>query len=131
MMKAAGLGFILLFVFGSVMPIDAQTAQQIKLGLNKQKVVSKGKLTIKFVSVVEDSRCPVGVDCIWAGNAKVQINATNQNGVSKTFELNTGLEPQSVTFEGYEIKLAGLLPHPRANLPINPKRYIATFTLTK
>lgn len=131
MMKAAGLGFIFLFVFGTVMAIDAQTAQQIKLGLNKQKVVSKDQLTIKFVSVVEDSRCPVGVDCIWAGNAKVQIKVTNRKGDSKTYELNTHLEPQSVNFEGYEINLAGLLPHPRANTRINPNRYTATFTLTK
>ena len=130
-MKAAGLSFILLFVFGSLMTIDAQTAQQIKLGLNKQKVVTKDKLTIKFVSVIEDSRCPVGVDCIWAGNAKVQIKATDRTGVSKTFELNTQLEPQAVTFDSYEIKLAGLLPHPRANVRINPNRYTATLTLIK
>jgi hypothetical protein len=131
MMKAAGLSIILLFVFGSVMPIDAQTSQQIKLGMNKQKLVSKDKLTIKFVSVIEDSRCPVGVNCVWSGNAKVQIQMTNRKGISKIFELNTHLEPQTVTFEGYEIKLAGLLPRPRANTQIDAKRYTATFILTK
>jgi hypothetical protein len=120
-----------LVCFNSVMAAETQITQQIELGVNKQKTVTADKLTIKFLSVIEDSRCPVGVDCIWSGNAKVQIKVTNRKGVSKTFELNTDLEPQAVNVEGYEIRLAGLRPHPRANIRIQPNRYTATFTLTK
>jgi hypothetical protein len=130
MMKAEFLSFILLFVFGSVMPTGTQTAQRIKLGIKKQKAVTDG-MTMKFVAVIEDSRCPVGVDCVWEGNAKVQIKISNRKGNSQTFELSTHPEPQAVTFEGYEIRLGEVTPRPRAGVSIDPKSYAANFTVTK
>ncbi len=131
MMKAVFVSFVLLFVLGSAMEAQSQTTQQLMLAVTKQKTVTKDKLTVKFVSVIEDSRCPIGVDCIWAGNAKVQIKVINRKGVSKTFELNTNLAPQTVKFEGYEIKLGALTPHPKADTPTDPNGYTATFSLTK
>jgi hypothetical protein len=131
MIKAIFLSFALMLVFGSVMSVKAQTNQQIKLAVKKQKTVTKDKLTVKFVSVMEDSRCPIGVDCIWAGNAKIQIKVTSRKGISKTFELNTGIQPQTIQFEGYEIKLGELSPHPKANVPANPNGYTANFVVSK
>ena len=113
------------------MQTEAQTTQQLKVAVTKQKAITKNKLTIKFVSVIEDSRCPIGVDCIWAGNAKIQIKVTNRKGVSKTFELNTNLQPQAVNFEGYEIKLGELTPHPKANTTTDSNSYTATFAVSK
>ena len=69
LMRTLFLSLILTLVFGSVLTANAQTTQQVTVTVNKQKKASRSKLTIKFVSV-EDSRCPQGVDCIWAGNAK-------------------------------------------------------------
>ncbi|MEP6902484.1 MAG: hypothetical protein ABJA66_12085 [Actinomycetota bacterium] len=129
-MRTLFLSLILTLVFGSVMTANAQTAQQVIVRLNKQAKASRSKLTIKFVAV-EDSRCPVGVNCIWAGNAKVTVKLTNSKGVSKTFDLNTNLQPQTVTFEGYEIKLGEVTPHPSSNVRINPNGYTANFTVTK
>lgn len=40
-----------------------------------QSVVLKG-VTIKFLEVIEDSRCPKGVNCIWAGRAIVKVEVT-------------------------------------------------------
>ena len=129
-MKAIFLSFILLFVLGGVIQTEAQTTQ-LNLGISKQKKVTKAKLTIKFVAVTEDSRCPIGVNCIWAGNAKVQIKVTNRKGKSQTFELNTNIEPQAVKFEGYEIKIADLTPHPQKDKPTAPNIYALNLTVTK
>lgn len=132
MLKAVFLSFVLLFVTASALvETQAQTIQQLKLAVKNQKTVTKDKLTVKFVSVIEDSRCPTGANCIWAGNAKIQIKITNRKGVSKIFELNTNLEPQTVKFEGYEIKLGALIPHPKADTPTDTNSYTATFSLTK
>lgn len=47
-----------------------------------------GKSWVKFVDVVEDSRCPSNVECFWAGNAKVKL--IYFNGKSEyNFYLNT------------------------------------------
>ena len=130
-MKKAILFLLLTVVFGSFQIVYAQTNQQLELKINEQKTVENTKLTIKFVSVLEDSRCPEGVNCIQAGNAKVQIIIKKSKGASKTFELNTNGEQTDVLFEGYKIKFVGLTPTPNANIRINCNEYTATFEISK
>ena len=90
------------------------------------------EFNLKFLSVVEDSRCPKGVDCIWEGNARLQLqmSLTKTDNNFETFELNTDLEPQSYLIEGYEIKILDLVPKPIVNLIIKQEDYVATFTRT-
>jgi hypothetical protein len=87
--------------------------------------------TVKLVSVVEDSRCPIGVDCVWAGNAKVEIKVRKSKGAWKMLQLNTGMGDTSAVFEGFEIKFAELTPHPAVNIRIDPKKYLATFVIRR
>ena len=109
----------------------AQTSTPVSLAVKAQKTVTRDKLTVKFLAVTEDSRCPEGVDCVWAGNAKVQIKVTGRRGASKIFELNTNLPPRAVKFEGYEIKLVKLAPYPQAGSKNDENAYTAEFSLTK
>ncbi len=96
-MKTLILTLIMTLVFGTILQAKTTKDEEIKLLVNRQKTVTKDKLTLKFISVLEDSRCPEDVNCVWAGNAKVQIKLRSRRGISKTFELNTGLEPKTVT----------------------------------
>jgi len=130
-MRAIFTTLILTFVFGGFVQAKPQTNQQLKLTVNQQKTVTKDRLKIKFVSVIEDSRCPTDTNCIWAGNAKVQIKVSNSKGASKTFELNMNLEPNIVSFADYEIKIINLTPQPASNIRINRNGYTATFVLRK
>lgn len=129
-MRILFLSLILTLVFGSGLTANAQTSQQVTVRLNKQAKISRSKLTIKFVAV-EDSRCPQDVNCVWAGNAKVIIRVTNSRGKAQTFDLNTNLQPQTVNFDGYEIKLGNVTPYPRSNIRINRNGYTAKFTVTR
>jgi hypothetical protein len=121
---------LLTLVFGTVLTANAQKTQQATVTVNQQKKFSRSKLTIKFVSV-EDSRCPQDVNCVWAGNAKVTIKVTNRKGESKNFELNTNLQPQSVKFDNYEIKLGEVAPYPKSNTRVNANGYNAVFIVNK
>ncbi len=111
--------------------MQAQTNQKFTVQINQQKTIAKNKLTIKFVSLVEDSRCPTDTNCIWAGNAKITIKVSNGKSAAKTFELNTNSKPQTVSFAGYEIKLTNLNPSPATNIRINRNGYVATFVVSK
>jgi len=128
-MQKTILAVLLTFVLGIF--AQAQTNQKVTVQINQQKTVAKNKLTIKFVSLVEDSRCPTDTNCIWAGNAKITIKVSNGKAAAKTFELNTNLKPQTVSFTGYEIKLTALNPKPATNIRINRNGYIATFVVRK
>jgi hypothetical protein len=121
---------LLTLVFGTF--LHAQPNQKITVQINQQKTLAKNKLTIKFVSLLEDSRCPTDTKCIQAGNARIQIEIKKANGAAKSFELNTDAKkPQSVSFAGYMIKLLDLNPHPATNIRINRLGFTATFAITK
>ena len=125
------LSLILIFACAVFLPAKGRTNEQFKLQVNAQKTVTKDKLTIKFVSVVEDSRCPEDTNCIWAGNAKIRIKLKKGNGAWQTFDLNTNLEEKNTKFSGYTLKIIELTPAPRTNIRINRNGYVATFSITK
>ncbi|HXH69016.1 MAG TPA: hypothetical protein VNI60_01580 [Pyrinomonadaceae bacterium] len=128
-MRKTILSLLLTLIFGSF--LQAQTNQKVTVQVNQQKMLAKNKLTIKFVSLVEDSRCPTDTRCIQAGNAKIQIEVKKAGGASKTFELNTNAKPQILSFAGYTIKLTDLNPKPATNIRINRLGFKATFMVSK
>jgi len=130
-MRALFLSLILTLTFGAFVSVEAQTVQRASVRVGKETKVSRTNLKIKFAKFIEDSRCPTDATCVWAGNAKIQIKVTGKRGASKTFEINTNLQPQTVTFDGYEIKLTDLTPKPASNIRINPNGYTASFEVKR
>src|ERR1041384_3412543 len=54
-----------------------------------ETAVEGADFKLGFVNVTQDSRCPEGTTCIWAGNARLRLRVVSANGASKEFELNT------------------------------------------
>lgn len=50
---------------------------------------------LQYVRMVNDSRCPPGVQCVWAGDAVLAFQWTPASGAAEPFELHTGKEPRS------------------------------------
>ena len=121
---------LLSIICGSLTTVEAQTGERQKVRINTQKKFSKSKLSIKFVSLIEDARCPQDVQCIQAGNAKIEIEISKGNQ-KETFEINTNLGPKGATFDGYAVELADLTPAPRSNIRINKNGYVATFAVSR
>ncbi|HQU83095.1 MAG TPA: hypothetical protein PKY59_08230 [Pyrinomonadaceae bacterium] len=129
-MRAIILTLILTLVFGTFVNAQAQSSQQAAIRINTQKKFSKSKLTVKVLEI-EDSRCPKDVECVWAGDAKVKIKVTNKKGKSETFELHTNLEPKTVKFDNYEIKLGEVTPYPASNIRIDASKRTAQIIVAK
>lgn len=127
-----GLIVFLLFVLAiGVLPATAAgRGETLRVQINKEKRFPKNKLTVRFVELVEDSRCPTDTNCIWAGNAKIKVRVS-KNGRSHELTLDTNGPKSSATAEGYSIKLVGLTPEPRSNIRINRNGYVATFEAVK
>lgn len=128
-MKKVITGLLFVALTAGAMPALAKQAQTVEVAINKE-VTAKPGFRIRFVELVEDSRCPVDVDCIWAGNAKIKVRVT-KNGRSKVLELNTMDRGSHPEFGGYKFKLMGLTPQPRSNIRINRNGYIASIEVTK
>jgi hypothetical protein len=118
-----------IFVFIGLTAVSAQTGKEISVKVNETASAGNG-VRVKFVEMVEDSRCPTDTDCVWAGNAKIKIRVT-RNGRSKVLELNSNLQPKTASFAGYIFRLIGLTPEPRSNIRINRFGYVATIEMRK
>lgn len=81
---------------------------EFNLKLGEEVQIGRERISVKFVDVLEDSRCPSNVTCVWAGNGKVQIQLDQDN-----IQLNTYLEPHEVSVENVNIQLLGLEPYPK------------------
>jgi hypothetical protein len=75
--------------------------------------------TVRFDKVLEDSRCPTNVDCVWAGQAIVQLTVSREQGDFEvkeiTFKANTGALKETLLIagdEGYKIYALALKPYP-------------------
>lgn len=122
--------FLLLILAVGVFSVEAKTDQTVAVKINGQKTAAASKLTIKFDSLIEDSRCAKGVQCVWAGNARIRI-VVSKGGKSETFDLNTNLNPRAVSFAGYEIKFTALTPYPGNNVRVDRNGFTATFSISK
>jgi len=129
-MKGIIAGLMFMLAFAVVPATAAKRSETLRVQINKEKKFAKSKLTVRFVELVEDSRCPADTNCVWAGNAKIKIRVT-MNGRTQDLTLDTNGPKQAATAEGYSIKLIGLTPEPRSNVRINRNGYVATFEAVK
>ncbi|HYF13182.1 MAG TPA: hypothetical protein VD928_02720 [Candidatus Paceibacterota bacterium] len=86
-------------------------------------------LDVKVIplAVLEDSRCPIDVQCIQAGTVRLQALIVSGLGTSTmTLTLN-----QSITTEAEQITLTEVAPLPRAGVNISKNQYLFTFEIEK
>jgi hypothetical protein len=85
-------------------------------------------LVVSFKQVSQDSRCPDGVQCVWAGDATVHLEANPGQANSFSADLHTNSQggATGVTINNYTFQLVSLTPYPKNGQPINPADYVAT-----
>jgi len=121
----------ILTIFGLAAMVMASDPEELVVRKGDQKMTSRGKITVKFVEIVEDSRCPPDVNCVWAGNAKIKVTLSKGRKAAKTFELNSALNPRAIVFEGYDISLIDLTPRPGQKVKMVAMPPSATISITK
>jgi hypothetical protein len=105
----------------------------LQLAINKSAINNDNQLTISIDSVLNDSRCPSDVVCIWEGNAAVRFLFAN-NGKETKFVLNThgGDNFRSDTIiDKYSIQLVNLKPYPISTKVISNDEYVAELLIKK
>ncbi|WGF93640.1 hypothetical protein [Aequorivita marisscotiae] len=129
-MKNSLLAILILFSTFAFAQDDAAETPKIAVKVPKGETVVLKGISIKFLEVVEDSRCPTGVDCIWAGRAKVKVAVTaNGNTEEKilTFgETRSGEAKNTNIFSSKEFAINGLKlnPYPTSEDAGKEKKYV-------
>lgn len=115
------------FAFGQE---DSAETPKIAIKVSKGETVVLKGVSIKFLEVLEDSRCPTGVTCIWAGRAIVKIevssNGTKQEKTLIFGEVKRGEEKNTNLYSSAEFSINGLAlnPYPTSETTGKQKGYV-------
>ena len=131
MHRTARLMIAALFVSLAALNIFAMGDGMTEVRVGQKGCDAESGIEIEFVRVVEDSRCPEGVDCIWAGRAVIEVKAGKAGATSETLTLSTDGEDKSFEFAGYRIHLEKIAPYPKEGSQIAEDAYTATFKIEK
>jgi hypothetical protein len=89
-------------------------------------------LQITFEGVAADSRCPTGVQCVWAGDATAVFTLQKPPAAALHRTLHTsGRFERQVDYEGFVVRLEDIKPHPQDGVTIAPTDYRATLVVTR
>lgn len=98
--------------FGGTSAEPSHSGRELIVRVGQEVEVPQADLRVAFREVAQDSRCPIGVDCVWEGNGEVVLALFRSKGASGLVNLNTAIEPRSTVFDGFEIRLLELMPYP-------------------
>jgi hypothetical protein len=91
---------------------DARTPrdESVTVGLGKQVALDSGLLKVKFLSVLEDSRCPMNATCVWAGRVRIKAVITKGRLKPRTIVLSSDEPAKDAGLYGYSFQLTDLKP---------------------
>ena len=110
----------------------AELHTTVTLGIGRKIAIQKEDLVVRFISVLKDSHCPIGVRCIWEGDAEILIEVADGRGDTKSFTLHTSQRfKQEETINQYKFQLISLKPYPQRDVDIKPESYELTLLVDK
>jgi len=94
-----------------------------EVGVGKTVFINGVRITLH--EIVEDSRCPADVVCIWAGRVVARVTLeSNTDKETRTIESNAAV----VLFDSYQISIKSIKPSKVASTPEpKPTDYLITF----
>jgi hypothetical protein len=111
--------------------ITAALGQEFTIPAGQTAAISGEDLSLQFIEVTADSRCPKGAECIWAGEAKCRMRVTYQGSVSEMIlTLSAGTINPPDLFNKYALEFQ-LEPYPELGKKISDSDYELLMTITK
>src|SRR5262245_11986505 len=83
-------------------PGSPEMNREFEVKYHEMAFINEGKITIRFSSVIQDSRCPIGVQCIQAGEAEIELQLSKGRMAPTTSKLSTVSGSNETTFENTE-----------------------------
>ncbi|MDC8002515.1 hypothetical protein POV27_00500 [Aureisphaera galaxeae] len=105
---------------------EKAASPQIGVKVALDETVTLGDVSITFVKVLEDSRCPKYVNCMWAGEVRVEVAIQEKGKEATMHEVTLGATDavsKNKTFykkEGYFIELMAVNPYPENEKEMGP-----------
>lgn len=98
----------------------------VSLKIGQSVSVPNHGIVIGFIDVLDDSRCPSGVECVWEGTYSLVISVLSNSQNLGNFILNSS-NLHKASFQSYYAKCQSLEPYPVSTNQISKSSYSATF----
>lgn len=110
--------------------------KNVEILQGKDTQIADGKINITFKEIIEDSRCPEGVTCVWAGVAIVEIEVMTPSSRPRTIQLATMDLPNrnlknTENVYGYNFTLKSVNPYPKESGKQNEAQKNILIDITK
>jgi hypothetical protein len=118
---------------GAVGPVAAVLGTPFELPQGAVAKIDTERLEIRFVEVLEDSRCPPNVQCVWAGRARIRVSVSQDGNGLGDLELSTldQAQDKAPKLAGYRFTFVAVAPGPPAAGGPIPDHYVATLRVEK
>jgi hypothetical protein len=105
--------------------------EPFSLGPGESASIAGEDMTLRFVEVLNDSRCPEGAVCIWAGEVSARLEITYLGVTNEKILVQPGLsQPAEEDFTDYEIAF-DIRPYPVVGEEINRDDYRLHLTVIR
>jgi hypothetical protein len=117
-------------------PVEYDLGQTFSMSGGDEAVIRGEHLRLRFTDVLEDSRCPSQVECVWTGQARIAVLVEQSERQPSTVEFNTNPAPgqnaQTARVGPFTIALTALDPYPQTpEQAIDLEDYRATLSVRK
>jgi hypothetical protein len=104
----------------------ARYDEPFTLAFGERARIGGGSVRVRFVKLIEDSRCPNGVQCIQAGRARVRLEVVRGSRAPMSVELGTDPEASVASGGGVTWELQAVAPYPEAGRERRTGDYVIT-----
>ena len=125
-------------------PLTVSVGTEFTLAPGQSAILADAGLTLTFIAVSSDERCPSEIECFASGPVTLTVSAQKGSGeavefILQTFTSNNGLAPtmefegiqDRVMFEGHQIKITSVLPYPAKSMSeIKASEYRVSFLIS-
>jgi len=87
------------------------------------EIASAGILSVRPLELLEDSRCPASVQCVWAGQVRIRVEITDAMGTG----IRELTQNKPLALDGGTVTLIAVDPPKLAPGTTDPARYRFTF----
>lgn len=105
--------------------VVASPGVEFNLAIGKTAAINGSDYRIAFNRVNEDSRCAVDVQCVWAGDARIELTVSRASGPVDTRVVSLTPPNSEVTVGELRIRFVSLAPAPRQSEPPASRAYVA------
>jgi len=131
-----GLKYLLVLFLFTVLGCDKITSNQIftigkesTFGINQLYTSIDGQNTLQ-ITEINDSRCPDGVECFWAGEISLKGEWVS-SGTKVPVELYSLTIGQQKVPDGFTIQIVDAQPYPKNGVVTKPEDFVITLLVQR